>query len=869
MRPLGDRLPARGWLVRGFVSVVSAVLLLASLGALPQSAHTVAQARADAGVTVDGPPVWQPAPGDPTTGSYGPTGTVTVSQTTSLADQVLHVSWTGFTPSVDATGNLPPYISEFDNNALYPVRIYECRGKDPGVTDCYGSTLYNGDPALGFQQFVPFPTTTPDFPTNMALGLTQPDGTGAADIEVWNSQQSPSLGCDPTHACSLVVEPNYGGDSLDYGPLVFGTAGGCDDHSLDNVINEASDNVMSLQDLNGNQSGEQCAWANHVTIPLSFAPTPDDCKSANADFKVQGLEMANRAMTQWRTGACLGTSPVNVQYSAGGGEPQARSAFLSRSSNLDVALTAYPDTGPPARPYVYAPLATTGISVAFVLDDPSGRQIRQMKLNARLLAKMLTQSYTLVPSVTTTDNPAGFASVAGNPKCVFDDPEFKQLNPPDPQSGITWPTCDQLRTLDGSAPLVVGGTTDLVRQLTSWIESDPDAQSFLQGAPDPWGMHVDSFYLRPAFSGYPVDTFVPQDGTGTVSTVVDGHTDVLHYKQEEWSPILGGLGQVSRNTLLAQPTCYSIVFNNDGSQLNTKCAPEPVGTRAVFAIMDSGQAKAFSLPEAQLENAAGAFVGPTPGSMQAAVADMPVDSATGTQLLPYGTAGTSYSKDTAAYPLTTVQYAMLPTQGVAAAKAGKIAQFVQQVTSLAGGQIYGPQPGQLPAGFVDLTADQIAEAQAAAQHVSAQDGTLPNGRTAPGSPGTTTSGTSGGSSGGGTGIGGTSGGIGGAGAGGTSSGTGTASGGGTGTAGPSGAPLDNVQAVAAGRPSPDRAGLQRLLLPGLLVAGAVLLVGGPAALVLGGTEAGGQLRRGLGGVGAAARRGRRALGRRLGRGPGR
>ncbi|MFC1433130.1 hypothetical protein ACEZDB_21030 [Streptacidiphilus sp. N1-3] len=846
--------------------MVSAVLLSASLGSLPQSAHTVAQAHADAGVTVQGPAVWQPNPGDPSTGTTGPKGTVTVSQTTDLTDQVLHVSWTGFTPSANTAGALPTFISATDPNVLYPVRVYECRGLHPDVTDCYGSTLYNAKPALGFDQFPAIGTTVPEFPSNMALALTHADGTGSADIEVWTSQQSQTLGCDPTHACSLVVEPNYGGDALNYGTF-FQTPGGCDDHSLDIgaaiSVNEASDGVTNFQDVNGNQSGERCSWARHVTVPLSFAPTPDDCRAANSDFKVQGLEMANRAMSQWRTGACLAPSPVTVQYSAGGGEPQARAAFLGRSSNLDVALTAYPDTGPPTRPYVYAPLATSGISVAFVLDDPAGRQIRQMRLDARLLAKMLTQSYTLVPSVTSDANPAGFASVAGNPKCVFDDPEFQQLNPPDPQSGTTWPSCDDLNPLNGVAPITVGGTTDLVRQLTSWISADPDAQSFLQGAPDPWGMHVDSFYLRPAFSGYPVDALVPQDGTGTVHSSVGADKPVVfHYKQEEWNPIVGGLGQVARNTLLAQPTCYSIVFDSNGTPLNTKCPADPVGKRAVFAIMDSGQAKAFGLPEAQLENAAGAFVAPTASSMQAAVADMPVDRATGTQLLPYGKAGSAYSTDRAAYPLTTVQYAMLPTQGVPAAKADRIAAFVRQVTSLGGGQVYGPQPGQLALGFVDLTTDQQARAAAAAQHVSAQDSTLPDGRTAPASTGAPGSGSTGGSSGGSA-SGGTSGG--GAGSGTPSPGTA----GGTGAAGPSGSPLDNLQPVAAGRPNPDRAGLQRLLLPGLLVAGAVLLVGGPAALVLGGTPAGGQLRRGLGGLGTAARRGRRRLARGLGRGPGR
>lgn len=66
--------------------------------------------------------------------------------------------------------------------------------------------------------------------------------------------------------------------------------------------------------------------------------------------------------------------------------------------------------------------------------------------------------------------------------------------------------------------------------------------------------------------------------------------------------------------------------------------------------MDSGQATALSMPTAQLLNPAGSFVAPSLASMQAAVSDMPTDPVTGTQTLPYGTGGTAFAKDAAAYP---------------------------------------------------------------------------------------------------------------------------------------------------------------------------------------------------------------------------
>ncbi|MFC1404424.1 MULTISPECIES: hypothetical protein [Streptacidiphilus] len=867
---------ARRGFRRGAAVVLTALLLLGGLGTLPQSAHTLTQAQAASAVTVDGPPVWQPNPGDPTTGSYGPKGSVTVSQTTELTDQVLHVSWTGFTPTTTGSGAgtsaWTPNVTPGSLTTFYPVRVYECRGANPKITDCYGSTLYNADPKLGFQQPEPASgTTTPEFPSNMRLMATRPDGTGSADIEVWTAEQSQSLGCDVSHACSIVVEPNYGGDSLSAAQLL-GTPGGCTDHSADPLLGEGADGGLQIQDLvTGNWDGETCAWSERTVVPLSFAPTPSDCKAATASFTAQGLEISDRAMQLWRSGLCQGTAPMSLQYTFGGGEPQARAAFLA-GTGADVALTAYPDTGAATRPYVYAPLATTAISVAFVVDNGGisgqsvpvqGQQITRMRLNARLLAKLLTQSYS---DGAGNGSLPGFASVAGNPACIFQDPEFLQLNPVDPVNGPVWPSCDY-----SQYPIVTGGTTDLVRQLTTWIHADPDARAFLQGAPDPWGMHVDSYYLPKTFSGYPVDSLVPQDSTGTYQ----GANGTIHRKQEDWIPLLGGLTQVDRNVIQAQPSC---IHDDTGSvALTSKCAPEAPGIRSVFAITDAATAQAFSLPTAQLQNPSGAFVGPDLHSMQAAVDDMPLDARTGTQVLPYGTPGTAFASDAAAYPLTQVSYAMVPTRGLSDAKAGSISRFLTQVTASDSGQVYGFDPGELAPGFLDLTSQQQEQAASAAEHVLAQDGTLPGNQGVAHEGGSTTGATSQGTSGGSTTStsGGTGGGSGGAASGGTaggttSGGTGGTSAGSTGgasggqspnRAGSSATPLA-VQNVAAGQADPDRAGAQRLLLPALLIAGAALLIGGPAVLLLGGTGAGAGLRQGWGRTAAAARRGVRRMGRR-------
>ncbi|MGW4809741.1 hypothetical protein ACWEO5_37170, partial [Kitasatospora sp. NPDC004272] len=781
-RPWGLRPGSRP--SRAYLAAVLAWAVAAAVVLLPLGGPGVQPARAAAGQTFEGPARW-----DPATWTEGDKGTITVSQVSGLGNQVVHVSWTGFTPTVDIYGSPVNAVTKVgtgvdgsaDNRALYPVRIYQCRGEKPFVTDCYGSSLYGGDPAAGFlQPSRPDNLNVPEFPSNMVIAATRPDGTGEADIELWTAQQSQTLGCDPTHKCSLVVEPNYGGDPL--GAYSFPDSQiNCDDHSADadNEFNTATDFTLMRNMFRVDEkqywSGEACAWARHVTIPLDFGPTTDACKAGDNAFSAIGLEMADRAMAQWRTGACLASDPMQVQYSVGNGEPQARSAFLRRSG-ADVALTSVPDRNAPTRPYVYAPLTNGAISVVHVVDDAvTGQQVRRLRLNQRLLAKMLTQTYRYYQDDTET--------VRGNPMCLFDDQEFRALNA-DTAPGMHWPSCTNTAN---TAPVVVGGTTDLVQRLTEWIAADPDADQFLHGAADPWGTHVNAKFLPPTYSGYPVDTFQTLDYTGQ-----------NNHKQYEWNPVLGGLGQVLRMTLQNQLSCQLPYV--DASGQHKRCFSMVNGQRALFAVMDSGDAQAMSLPEAELPNPAGQFTTPTIASMQAAAKDMPFDETTGTQQLPYGDDDSAYAKDPKAYPLTMVQYAMLPTEGLGQAKAAAVSGFVRTVTDPGRGQVYGRAPGQLAVGYAALTKAQAAQAKAAADHVAAQDGGTP------GKPADT--GTEGGDGGGSGSTGSATGGSNGGGTGGSSGGIsgGAGSVGGTddattgGTPGTSGTGAVQAGAAASGKP---------------------------------------------------------------------
>ncbi|GAA1970706.1 hypothetical protein [Catenulispora subtropica] len=857
---------------RGLIAYCAAVLawtvsFMTALVLLPPGAHTTAVAHADAtSVTVAGPEQW-----DPASGQYGARGTVTVSQTQNLVDQVVHVSWTGFTTSSTSFVSWDDSVSE--RLTFYPVIVYECRGKDPKITDCYGSTHYNQDPARGFKQAQADPSA-PDYPTNAGIAVTHGDHAGSVDLEVYTASQAPTLGCDATHQCSIVVEPDYGGDALGYD-----TADGspdCTDHSLDadGGFNQA--NVQSFTQVDAAddfQAGEYCAWTHRTVVPISFAPVPAACAAGATDVAGEGTPMLDRALTQWVVGSCLaGNNPVTVNDASGLTEPQARGDFLKGAPGADLAFTSLPadPAASAARPYTYVPVGSNGIAIAFFVDDPvTHLPITRMKLNARLVAKLLTQSYDLehVQGLK-SDTP----SVAGNPICLYNDPEFLALNPTD--GAFTWPVCPGLDA-PNTLPIVMGGKTDMVRELTTWIMSDPDARAFLSGTPDPSGMRVDGFYKTSAYP-YPIDGFIPQDSSGppvdpTTGLPYDPAGDRRDYgslKSFEWSPIQSGLDDVLRHLLRATATCSGPVLING---VHPKCAGLHLGNRGVIAIMDTGRASAFSLPTASLLNAAGNYVAPGAPSMTAAVADYVTDAKTGTQSLPWGVAGTDYAKDANAYPLTVPAYAMAPTSGVSAAKANNIANFLSAVTDNRSGQLPGTTPGELAPGYVPNSAKQAVQAGAAIAAIRPKaapgsgstvtvtaTGPVPTGGVT-GTP--TTSGSvvvtpvtvvSNGKTtiyrvtstigGNGNGSGDTGGAAG--------TGPGTTGNGGSTSKGVAGAPSGGSTrslsgsttpaAAAVGAAAPDTAGPARFVLPTLLVIGVVLVAAGPAGLLLsapGGTGA--------------------------------
>jgi hypothetical protein len=758
--------------------------------------------------------------------------TVTVSQTKNLTNQMVHVSWTNFTPSI--TDNGTPYERSFTQ---FAVGIYECRTFDPQLDPISGfggpnDSCYSIDPGA--------PPTAGQ--VNSIKTFTSADGTGSADFQIETSVENNRLGCTDKQPCSLMVIPNWGGWQEPIGAPV-----NCADHSQD-------PGGLGSMEAYDTKIGYACSWADRLIVPLSFAPTPAEfCPPASNQFAAEGGAALEHAVNQWRPAWCVpgsGQTPTFFDYNSAVDEYQARRTFLNGGQALtastDLAMVNRPpaatDTAGSQRRFTYAPLSLSGIAIAYYVDNhQTGLPVTDLTLNARLVAKLLTQSYSLkyyvCASGQTTQDPLCDPAVAGNPTDLYHDPEFQALNPQY--------TPSMLEPLGGAndldryfLPTVLAGNSDLTYELTRWIESDPAAKAFLQGQPDDWHMHVNSYYKN---TGYPIAQFLPQD-PGWIG-VPPGSGGITATMQLSWNPVTGLDNVVHRltgnssNAFSDSGTCSDPSWNGGPCHGNVNfplIPPETLGARSLFAVVDAGSAAAFRFPTAKLVNWAGNAVAPTPASMTAGLNAMQTNPDQITQFANFA------NTDPNAYPLTMAWYAMAPTCGLAPPAAQAIARVLNHVAGSA--QQTGVAPGQLPpfGGYVPLTDAQRAQTAAAAQAVASQSCvSAPPDKTVSGQTGSTVFAPgpgSGGFPGGGAGSSSPGGG-----AGSPSSGNGNGNapaGSSTHPAGASSKPGGTQSGIPLGLKGLDTGGWLGLLLPiALGVGGAIALIAG-CVYLLRGTDAG-------------------------------
>jgi hypothetical protein len=524
-------------------------------------------------------------------------------------------------------------------------------------------------------------------PANEAYTVTAPNGTGQADIAVETKKLNSMLGCDQSHPCSLAIVPGQGGDALTKPPT-------CANHTLDSAL--------AVPNYTFSSTYGSCSWADRIIVPLQFSPAVTGCPLASPAFTADGSPVLARAMQQWLTGLCAGAHGLGVLYNGEIGEPQ--SMIATYNGLADIALTTRPASADSAdgvhptgsKTYVYAPLAITAGSVAYWMDNPAtGQPYANLKLNQRLLTKLLTTSYNFsgdgcVPVVTRPPGLGCDAGVNNNPGTLYADPEFTKLNP-----GVQPP-------LSGGAqfqvPTVQSGNFDLTWTVTRWIGADATAAAFIKGTADPWNMHINTSYKGMA---YPTDSFLSQDPYPVIQhkySPVFPPERVAQYQAQNWDP--------------------GTSWEKDVTGNYPKDSPQAPGARSLISVMSNGDAAAYTFPVMAIPNAAGKYVQPTTASMTAAAQHL-VSIGSGVQQ------ASLTNTDPNAYPLTTIVYAMVPTSGISHTKAAAIARFLDSVAG--SGQQSGTAPGQLAVGYAPLPASMRAQTQKIATEVANQSGGTPGG----------------------------------------------------------------------------------------------------------------------------------------------
>lgn len=224
-----------------------------------------------------------------------------------------------------------------------------------------------------------------------------------------------------------------------------------------------------------------------------------------------GSELLSSSAASWVPGLCK-AEDIALGYTQLG-DQVARAQF---DNGADGAVFA---TGPASADAVYVPTALSAPVIAYSLSyqpfcparpEPyteeqakacgydsldaldadiarSGTLVRDLRLDARLVAKLLTQSYAYA-----IFDKQGFRRegwMVERPASLASDPEFVRLNPSLAHISVT---DSNINALDHF--VLEALRSDAAAEVWDWMLADADARAFLHGCPDPDGMVINPFY---------------------------------------------------------------------------------------------------------------------------------------------------------------------------------------------------------------------------------------------------------------------------------------------------------------------------------------------------------------------------------------
>jgi hypothetical protein len=607
---------------------------------------------------------------------------------------------------------------------------------DIGPYGCYGNLPPEMTNPIGGQQelaIVPSDTT-------YAETANDANGSGTTNFTIETAETNASLGCSSTVACSLVIEP-INGLSCTSNPNEGGPSADCEslgDFRPGQLAGTGNPAPAVTADFWWSGSN----WDRRIQVPLTFAIPSNVCaQSSSPPVFIYGSESLTQATQQWNPHFCLNSNLFNVNH-VQTAEPEAKN--LLAESAIQGAFQGSPPAVPLGRksffstPTVQAPLTLSGFAIVYVIDNSGGQPYTGLRLDPRLLAKLMTESYPGTPNVG-----AGDTAISRNPISIFVDPEFEALNP-----GFTLPTYPlSPQTAPAATLFSIFSQSDVLSALTSYVNADPEARAWLNGQPDPWGMVVNPAYkdIKLPVASWPLldkSTSGP-DYDPSINACLGNAPAGARVPDR---PLIDNpeatLGQVAYNMQFSIAVSQ-IVCNynqNDGLYSLGQLGPETVGIRFMVGVVSLADAYEFGLPAAELQTYVGpgapakftdgsdrVFQAPDTASLTAAAALLQPDKAVGSWVLPYS----DFPTDPAAidaYPGTMLMSMDVPTEGLTMSTAKDLAEYMSYASTA--GESPGAGIGQLPGGYLPMTsanglADEVAYTKAAAADVEAQNGAVP------------------------------------------------------------------------------------------------------------------------------------------------
>ncbi len=680
---------------------------------------------------------------------------VTVSQTTDLVNQGITVSWTG------AKQSQPPVPGSGGTNFL---QIFQCWGDDPtdptrpdrttceyGAFNRAGQTRDGartpGSVAAQDQQYtapgtnfftptitaIPFRSATGKVIATVVDGKKVPDAVSVNVNEFqtsYTTNEIPWAGSGRDGAGSVAFETHTALQSIGLG---CGAAVGAGASATGApcwlvVVPRGVNDVGETQNSSSGLFWDN--WKHALAVRLQFRPIGAHCAIGAAERQLQGSELVANAIQSWQPTLCGQAGGAIYSHLTSVESNAVVAAAADPSAPLALTSQPLPVADGQKDPLAYAPIALTGLSVAFAVDRtapnsstaPGGVAERtnlpftQMKLTPRLIAKLLTSSYVESLPYGADKTEIGYkdnANPGSNAYNLAEDPDFRSINDADWQY-------QGLRGLVFAGLLVPQGRSDGAVAIWKYILADADARAFLNGDPDPWGMKVNPWFstnprINPTGTalGIPMDNYPKADPIESPADKTEGTPPI---NLVTWRPYTNDYDSGGKLTLQGDALLLGSWDPQASPPKFSKTVRRLPGYQAVMSVTDLGASERYGVHTAALLNPAGTFVAPTTSSLTAAAAAMtPVAGSSG--MVAFDPASPQAAAATDAYPLAMPVYAAARTDGKDAELRSSYASFIRY--AVGAGQRPGSADGQLPEGYAPIPTAWVGAATEVADRIAA------------------------------------------------------------------------------------------------------------------------------------------------------